>query len=145
MLAFSLGVYNVLKLIHILAAIVWVGGGVFAQIYVTKLYREPDRSRVMAFAREVEKLGLQVFMPASIVVLIMGVVMVAYSPAWHLTQLWILLGLGGIVSTIVIGTAFLGPEAGRIARLGAERGQDDPELLQRVKRIFTISRIDISA
>jgi hypothetical protein len=34
-LAYSQGVYDALKTIHILAAIEWLGGGVFVQIYST--------------------------------------------------------------------------------------------------------------
>jgi hypothetical protein len=43
-----------------------------------------------------------------------------------------------------VGAAFLGPEAGRIARLTGERGPDDPEIIRRIQRIFSISRYDLS-
>lgn len=55
-----------------------------------------------------------------------------------------ILGLVGIVNTIVVGAAFLGPEAGRISRLTEERGTDDPEVQRRLQRIFTISRYDLA-
>jgi hypothetical protein len=55
----------------------------------------------------------------------------------------VIIGLLGIANTIVVGAAFLGPEAGRIARVAAERGPDDPEVLRRTERIFAISRYDL--
>jgi hypothetical protein len=58
--------------------------------------------------------------------------MVWYSPAWELTQLWVILGLVGIANTIVVGAAFLGPESGRLGRLAEERGPADPELQRRI-------------
>jgi hypothetical protein len=70
--------------------------------------------------------------------------MVWYAPQWEITQLWVILGLVGIANTIVVGAAFLGPEAGRIAKLGSERGPEDPEIVARTERIFTISRYDLS-
>lgn len=144
MLAYSQGVYDWIKLFHILAAIVWVGGGVFVQIYVTRLRRADEMERLRAFAKDVERLGMAVFLPASIVVLILGIAMVWYSPAWEVGQLWVILGLAGIANTIVIGAAFPGPESGRVARLSEERGPDDPEIQRRIQRIFTISRFDLA-
>ena len=144
MLAFSEGIYNWIKAGHVLAAIVWVGGGIFIQIYVTRLRSAGDQTRLMRFAKDLEKLGNAIFLPASLLVLLFGIALVWYSPAWEVTQLWVILGLIGIANTIVIGAAFLGPEAGRIARVAEERGPDDPEILRRTRRIFTISRYDLA-
>jgi uncharacterized membrane protein len=144
MLAFSVGVYNTLLLFHILGAIVWVGGGVFVQIYATRLNRADQPERLAAFAKDVESLGQRVFIPASILVLIFGVTMVIYSPGIDFTDTWILLGLLGIVSTIVIGSAFIGPESGRLAKLSEDRSPSDPEVQRRLSRIFVISRIDLA-
>ena len=144
MLAFDEGLYNWLKAFHILAAIVWVGGGIFIQLYATRLRRTNQQPRLMAFAKDIEKLGNGVFLPASILVLLLGIAMVWYSPAWEVTQLWVILGLVGIANTIVVGAAFIGPESGRIARLAEERRPDDPEIARRTQRIFAISRYDLA-
>lgn len=55
-----------------------------------------------------------------------------------------ILGLVGIANTIVVGAAFLGPESGRLARLTAERGPEDPEVVRRVQPLFAISRYDLA-
>lgn len=144
MLGFSQGTYDWLKLIHILAAIVWVGGGIFVQIYATRLMRTGEMTRLGLFARDIEKVANMVFLPASILVLIMGIVMVAYAPFVEVKEAWIILGLAGIVSTILFGSLFLGPEAGRIGKMSAERGFDDPEVQGRMRRLFTVSRIDLA-
>jgi uncharacterized membrane protein len=143
-LAYSEGIYNWIKLFHVLAAIVWVGGGIFVQIYVTRMKRANEMERLLAFARDIERLGMTVFTPASILVLLLGIALVWYHPAWEIGQLWVILGVVGIANTIVVGAAFLGPEAGRLARLTEERGTEDPEVLRRVQRIFTISRFDLA-
>jgi uncharacterized membrane protein len=143
-LAYSQGVYEALKTIHILAAIVWLGGGVFVQIYATRLRRANETTQLMRFAKDIERLGTSIFLPASIVVLLMGISMIWYSPAWELSQLWVILGLVGIANTIVVGAAFLGPESGKLARLAEERGYEDPHVVRRVERIFAISRYDLA-
>jgi uncharacterized membrane protein len=142
-LAFSSGVYNVILLVHILAAIVWVGSAIFIQIYATRLDRAGETTRLMAFAKDVEKLSTLIFLPSSLLVLLAGIAMVVYAPGVEASDLWIIIGLAGIVSTIVIGAAF-GPESGRLARAADERGPDDPEVLRRTRRIFAISRVDLS-
>lgn len=144
MLAFSPDVYNVLKTIHILAAITWVGGAIFVQIYATRLDRQHEPARLAAFAKDVEAIGNSVFLPASILLLIMGIVLVAYTPGIEVFDLWIVLGFVGIVNTIVLGAAFIGPEAGRLGRAAEERGVEDPEVQRRIKRIFMISRFDLA-
>jgi uncharacterized membrane protein len=144
LIAFSDDVYNWIKLVHILAAIVWVGGGIFIQIYVTRLMSAGEMTRLGLFAKDLEKIGNIVFIPASITVLIMGIVMVAYAPFIEVTDLWIILGLAGIVSTILFGSLFLGPEAGRLGTMIEERGYDDPELQSRMRRLFLVSRVDLS-
>lgn len=143
-LAYSQEIYDWIKTFHVLGAIVWVGGGVFVQIYATRLIRANETARVMAFAKDIERIGLSVFLPASILVLLLGIALVWYSPAWDLTQLWVILGLLGIANTIVVGAVFLGPESGRIGRLAEERGASDPEVQRRVRRIFAISRYDLA-
>jgi uncharacterized membrane protein len=143
-LAFSSGVYNMILLVHILGAIVWVGSAIFIQIYVTRLDRAGENTRLMAFAKDVEKLSTVIFLPSSLVVLLAGIAMVVYAPGVEASDLWIIIGLAGIVSTIVIGAAFIGPESGRLARAADQRGPDDPEVLRRTRRIFAISRIDLS-
>lgn len=81
MLGYSQGIYDWIKLLHILAAIAWVGGGIFVQIYVTRLRRASEMGRLSAFGKDIERIGMTVFVPASILVLIFGIAMVWYSPA----------------------------------------------------------------
>ena len=144
MLAFTQDVYDTLKWVHIMAAIVWVGGGIFVQVYASRMRRAGEDERLAAFARDIEKLGNMLFLPASIVVLLMGISMVWYAPFIEWNDLWILLGLLGILSTALFGALFIGPEAGRLGKLSLEKGPADPEVQARIKRLFIVSRIDLA-
>ena len=44
---------------------------------------------------------------------------------------------------MITGAGFLGPESARLGKLSAERDPADPEIQQRIKRIFLVSRIDL--
>jgi len=143
-LAFSTGVYNSLKFFHVLSAIVWVGSGVYAQVLGTRVLGENDPAHLGTVARDLGEMGNRLLMPASISTLVFGVALVWYAPQWNFTDTWVLIGLGGIVATIITGAGFLGPEAARLGKLSAEgHTPDEPEVRARIRRIVGISRIDL--
>jgi uncharacterized membrane protein len=142
MVGFSLGVYNAMKFVHVLAAIVWVGSGLFTLIQATRLLRMNDTVKLAAFAKDVEFWGLRLFTPASLIVLIAGVAMVLYHPGLGFSDAWILLGLIGYGLTFLTGAFYLGPTSGKLARMVDTRPPDDPEIGRGIRRIFAISRVD---
>jgi uncharacterized membrane protein len=144
MIAFSSTVYDWLKLVHVLAAITWVGGAIFIQIYATRLMRQKEGLKLAAFAKDIGELGMKVFMPASLTVVIVGIVIVIYAPVLDFTDTWIALGLVGAAVTFLTGAFVIGPESGRVGALAQERGPEDPEVQRRIARIFKISRIDLA-
>ena len=127
---------------HVLAAIVWVGGAIYAQALATKVMREGDPAHLAVTAKDLGQLGQRVSLPAAVSVLVFGVWLVAVS-ALNFTDAWILIGLVGIAITIVTGAFFLGPEAERLGKLAPEHDPADPEIQRRIRRIFAISRIDL--
>jgi uncharacterized membrane protein len=141
-LAFSTDVFKTLKFIHVMAAIVWVGGGIFVQIYATRLNRAGDPERLARFAHDVSQLGTRVFAPASGLVTLMGITMVIYSPYVFFSETWIIIGLAGAIATFITGAFFIGPTAEKLATSVESEGMAAPGVQAAIKRIFTISRID---
>jgi uncharacterized membrane protein len=135
-------VYDTLKFIHVIAAIAWVGGGLFVQYLATRLKRADDPLRLAAFAKDIEKAGLQFFMPVSLTVLVMGIVLVLYTPALAFTDTWILVGLIGYAATFVTGAFFVGPTSGKLAKDMGREVPDSPAVQAGIRKIFAISRID---
>lgn len=80
-----LDTYTVLKFLHVLFAITWVGSGVFVQFYASTAIRDGDAAEIGTFAKRIAQLGLRLLTPASVLVLILGILMVAQSPAWGFT------------------------------------------------------------
>lgn len=142
MLAYSEGVFNTIKFAHVLLAVVWVGGGLFVQFYATRLSHADDPHRMAAFAKDLEKAGMQYFMPASILVLVFGIAMVLYSPVHNFSDTWIAIGLIGYAATFVTGAFFIGPTAGKLGKALEDEGPEAATSQALMKRIFAISRID---
>ena len=134
--------YEWLKALHILMAVVWVGGGVATQVLATRL-RKADPSTMVRTALQFEWMGTHIYLPASLVMLGAGLWMVLGFELWEFSDAWVALGLAGFAATIVTGTAFLGPQIKKIHALAEQKGLDDPSVVDALGRLFVISRIDL--
>jgi uncharacterized membrane protein len=134
--------YNGLKFIHVLAAMIWVGGAVSANIQGTRIKRSGDMVRLTAYGRDTEWLGTHVYLPASLTVLLFGI-LTALKGSYSFTQEWLIIGIVGIVATSLTGSLYLGPELKRISGLITARGPEDPEVGRRISRLIVISRVDL--
>src|SRR6266699_840342 len=60
--------YFVFKSIHVLAAILWLGGGAAIALLALRAQRTKDSAGLVQIARQAEYLSLRLFVPASLVV-----------------------------------------------------------------------------
>jgi uncharacterized membrane protein len=134
--------YEWLVLVHIVMAVVWVGGGATLNILAIRAQRAKDPDRLVALARDVEWVGTRVFTPASIVLLIAGIWAVSEGN-WEFSQAWISIGFAGYIASFLAGVLFFGPESGRIAKLAAAEGAASPTVQARLSRLLTFTRIEL--
>ncbi len=114
--------YSWLKLLHVVAAIVWMGGYVTMAFLTARLLRAGDRAVLQGYWRAVSAFGGPVMGSASGLTLLAGV---GAAIAGHLfALLWVQLGLGLIVLLFVLGAAVVGP-AGRRLRAALEAAEWD--------------------
>lgn len=130
--------------LHVLAIVVWVGGAMALQLQAMRAERSNHTARIVSLAHESEWIGLRVFMPASLVALASGILMVAHDGGWTFGEPWILVGLGALAVSFLVGALFLGPEAGRIGALTEEHGHDHPDVQRRIRRVFAVSRAELA-
>ena len=134
--------YEWLLFFHIAAAVVWLGGGVAIQVLAIRANRTDDPARMTTIAHEAEWFGTRIFLPSSLLVLVLGIILTIDGP-WDFGQTWVILALIGYGLSFVTGAAFLGPESGRIGKLLAADGPDSPAVQARIQRIFLVSRIEL--
>jgi uncharacterized membrane protein len=114
MIVFS--VYDWLLFVHIVGAMVWVGGLVALAAFGTHALRSGDRETVARFVGSLRVVGPFVLAPSSARVVAFGIWLVIDSSAWDFGQTWIWLALALVAAAALIGALVLGRSA-----LAAER------------------------
>src|ERR687892_322054 len=133
--------YTFLLFAHIAMAIVWIGGGFMIQLFALRSIKAGP-ARAAAFATDVEWIANRTLIPASLLAVVSGLLLVVEGP-WSFGDDWIVIGLVLFGITFLAGIAFLGPESGRLGKLIAEQGLESPEAGRRLGRILVFSRLDL--
>lgn len=134
--------YSAFKAIHVLAAVVWIGGGALLTILGGVAQRKNDPVELVTVARQAAMVGEKLFAPAGLVVVAMGVAMMV-NTNWGWGRFWVVAGLVGYAITFVTGIAVLSPLAKKIVATTEANGPEHPETLALVKRILLIARLDV--
>ena len=114
MISFSL--YDWLLFVHIVGAMVWVGGLVALAAFGTHALRSGDRETVARFVGSLRVVGPFVLAPSSSLVLAFGLWLVLDSSTSDFGQTWIWLALALVAAAVLVGALVLGRSA-----LAAER------------------------
>ena len=136
--------YNSLKFVHVLSAVIWVGGASTLQAFAIRITASGDGLRMATFARDAEFVGNRIHLPSSIILLVSGIFTIHESSgAWSYGETWVQIGLAMIVVSIAIGAGFIGPEAGRVARAIEQHGRASAEARHHITRVFLVSRFEL--
>lgn len=135
--------YNWLKACHVLASVLWVGGGGILVLLATMTLRENEPERLAKLAVQIATIGQRMFAPLSVLVLALGIGMIEQgSFGWTYHEFWVDFGLAIWAISALTGTFFLGPESARLGKLVLERGANDPDVQARITRILAVARVD---
>lgn len=133
--------YRFLLLLHVVGAVVWVGGAAAVQILGVRVERSDDPSDLPRLARHVEALGNVAFVPAATVLLVTGGVMTA--EAWSFDQAWILIAVVLWLLSALAGAVYLAPRAKRVVALFEAEGPTSVAARRLMSRMFVVSRVEL--
>jgi uncharacterized membrane protein len=125
--------YFVFKMLHVSAAVVWVGGGLFITICALLAELTDDDDQLLAIGHWAETVAGRLFPVMSFVVLGFGIGMTENLSIGY-DQLWLIFGLIAWALSAATGILFLGPEAKRLNAVAAEHGPKSPEAQARLRR-----------
>ena len=134
--------YELLRLLHLVGAIAWVGGGLGLLVLHRQLARIHDHTTLASIARQSQAVGNRLFVPAGLATVGFGIALVATSDAYGFGELWILIGFGGIVASGVAQGVVAAPAGKRFLALMAD-GADEATVAAALRRATLGNSLDV--
>jgi uncharacterized membrane protein len=135
--------YFVFKMLHVGAAVVWVGGGLFITIIAVLAELADDDDQLLQIGHWAENVASRLFPVMSFVVLGFGIAMTSNGDIPY-DQFWLIFGLVAWALSAATGILFLAPESKRLNKAAAEHGPNAPEVQARLRRILLVVRVDVA-
>jgi uncharacterized membrane protein len=134
--------YEALLFLHILAATVWIGGGIAIQFIALRAEQTCNGPFMQALGDSSDWLAKRLFIPASLATLVLGILLTIEGP-WTFDILWLDLGFLGFALSFLTGILFLKPEGERIGRAIAAHGPESAEARHHIRRIMVVERVQL--
>lgn len=133
--------YSALLFIHIVCAVIWVGGAFALQVLAFLVSRTGDQLELARLLRYFELIGSRVFVPVATLLFIAGVAMTLQ--AWSFGNTWIAVSVALWVLSAVAGAIYLGPRAKRVGELFDAEGPSSEAGRALMNRLFVVSRLEL--
>jgi uncharacterized membrane protein len=134
--------YEFLLTIHILAAVIWVGGGIAMHILGRRVLKRNDPQEIYKFSAEVNTIGMRLYAPMSLILLVAGILLVNEA-GYEFSQLWITLAFIGWGFSFLVGVGYYGPQDKKLQALVAADGPTAPGVTANVRQALMVNSIEI--
>lgn len=128
---------DLLLLGHITFAMIWIGSQIGMHALATRVRNAPA-DRQMAYIDDVEWLGNKLQGPASIMVLIFGILLVITDPVPAQT-LFVIFGVLGWVVVMGIATGYLVRQTKQIRALAGQHGIEAADVQAKIRTVLRVS------
>jgi uncharacterized membrane protein len=132
-------VYELWLFLHLSAMALWIGGAVAVQVFAALAKGSGDPARSAAFGKDTGVVVRWIFMPASLVVLVTGVLLVNEGN-WDWSEWFVVLGLIGWAAVSFTAFGYLSRALSRVGMRMATEGPS-PELGAEMSRLILLARI----
>jgi uncharacterized membrane protein len=133
--------YQLVLYVHIVSAMIWVGGAFAIQAMAVLVSRSDDPMELPRLGHNLEIIGSRVFGPAAIVLFLAGAVMTIQR--WSFGQTWIAVSIGLWVLSAAGGAIYLGPRTKRVVALFEAEGPSSVAARQLIGRLFLVTRLEL--
>ncbi len=130
---------DALLILHIAGVGTWLGANV-VQAVVPPAAAKSGVAVLAGWYRLTGMLATRLYMPAAILILVTGVLLVLQSEAYGFGSLFVTIGLAMIVVGAILGMVVFGPGGERAA--SAVEAQDGPAVRAAVSRLTTFGLVD---
>ena len=106
--------YTFLLFAHVSLAVIWVGGGMMMQLFGVRATMSGDPSRMASFGEDVKWIADRVFIAASLLAFVSGILLVIESDFYGFGDDWIVIALALYATTFLAGLLFSGKVADQL-------------------------------
>jgi uncharacterized membrane protein len=136
-------VYELYLALHILCAVLWVGGGVSVHILGRWVAKSGDAERIVAFNRDAVKLGNVFYAPLALILIVTGVLLVE-EVGYGYGDLWITLGFLGWLFSLALGLGFYPQQSRKIDAAVAAGGPTSADAQAGIRRVLHFNSVEIT-
>ena len=136
-------VYGILKFLHVLSVVAWIGGVIALTVLTRRIARERNRDILTAWLRQAAAYGQMVAGPASGIVLLTGLAMVGIGRLGFAT-LWVVWGYAGITVHFWLGAVLVRKRTAELARIVSGGAGDDAALVEAGRRLWVAQLIYVT-
>jgi uncharacterized membrane protein len=137
-----LSYYEVLLFLHVAVAAIWIGGAFLFFLLVQRAKMANDPVLAERVGAHVEWFAKRLFIPSSLAVLLFGILLTIEGP-WSFDQLWILLGLGGMAASFLLGVLVIEPTVKKMHAAIQAHGPAHPEAARHNRRLDALGLLDL--
>lgn len=134
--------YEFLLTVHVLAAIVWVGGGTMMHVIGRRTLARGDGQEIHDFSKEINAIAGRLYPVMSIILLVAGIFLVSEA-GYEFSSLWITLAFIGWGISFVVGIGYYGPQDKKLQALVTENGPLDPGVAVNVRNALMVNQVEL--
>ena len=134
--------YEFLLTIHVLAAVIWVGGGITIHVLGRRVLKRGDDQEVYEFSKEINTVAMRLYAPTSLILLVAGILLVNEA-GYEFSQTWITLAFIGWAFSFVVGIGYYGPQDKKLQALVAAEGPTAPGVVENVRQALMVNSFEI--
>lgn len=136
--------FELLAMLHGIGVIAWVGGGLALVVLHALALRSDDYDGLATAVRQSRVLGTWLYGPASLVTAATGIALVATEDAFGFTDLWIIMGLAGVVLGPTLQMTVADRARSRYLALMADYGDGGTRLRAAARAVTLLNALDIA-
>ncbi|NLT06859.1 MAG: DUF2269 family protein [Solirubrobacterales bacterium] len=135
--------YEFLLTIHVLAAVIWVGGGTAMHILARRVLKRGDGEEIYRFSKEINTVALRLYAPLAVILLVAGILLVNEAN-YEFSQAWISIAFVGWGISFLLGVGYYGPQDKKLQALVAAEGPQAPGVVANIRQAVFVNQIELA-
>jgi len=134
--------YKLLLAVHILAAVLWVGGGATLHVMGRIAQKSGDRERMNQFSIDAAYIGPRLYAPLSIILLLVGFPLVNKA-GYDMSDAFIGIAFAGWIASFLIGILYYSRADKKRAAIVASEGVESDAFLASYQQVAMVNSIEL--